>query len=851
MPRVGTQMAVHQSWTPLRPSLVLALLLAVVLSWGGPQTQAAKISADSGWVPVSGSTVTTHHRGQSAETPRYGSRITKHQQRSPRVETTTAASTTRAVTTPTPPKPNPTSKARPIRQERPANTPSSGDDEEETKSLAQQVAEGKYGLIQNELFSSGAPVRPGILSYTANLEVPRDTADNLGGLRPDEIWLSEGHVLVLSGGNLGSEGHWEPIDNYQAPPRQVKIPPNPSVPPPFPIQLQDGGPTGFVTSNGTLPFKYGPPPPGNFEPGNGIIPPYQNQPPFPHPNGSKLPPLAPPQLFRQENLTQDDDDPSIFYPPPYDFSYQQDNSSVVPPGPLVPGIVLPPPPNFFAPVNNSAVPQLFVPPGPYGELEPPPQRPPYPQDVFPPEDVLTNVITQAPPEENEIVMPDYPYKEPNVYLHHHGSPLFATKNVTPTRVQVSAPEKLIVYELPGVPPLPRGRTIVSSTPSPTALYYTLPPEPPIKLTIYSATPAPAPPKVKQHHTQTFFANAPKPRPFTSPKPPAFHTYFEIPTSTPEPVHLYPDTTPTPPKTTPAPTRTTSKPVKVTTEAPSFFPSSLAYDLPSKFVTTTPAPSPVPKGRYLPFRDDYYYDVTPAPPRYVPPQRPIARPEFDYFYNQPPRRPEPVYYNPRPNPGYYYPPQQQQQRRPIYQTPAPAYDNIFYQSPTHRPAPRPEVGFYYPPPQRNQQSVVQTTQNPIFNGLYTHHEEKFMDDITKGYFNAFGQRLTTPLPPLAPTEAIPKPISLHGDTRVNYRRPLPPINPDSEFVDVRNGGRDPSVVAYQLPGQGQRGPSHYFFLTPRYAPGDRVAREEENIRPPRSNAATVTTAPRPPVSRKQK
>jgi hypothetical protein len=444
-------------------------------------------------------------------------------------------------------------------------------------------------------------------------------------------------------------------------------------------------------------------------------------------------------------------------------------------------------------------------------------------------------VTQAPPEENEIVVPGYPKKEPNVYFHHHGSPVYITKNVTPTRVQVLPPEKLIVYELPGLPPPSRGRTLVSSTPSPTALYYTLPPEPPIKVTIYSATPAPPP--IKQHHTQTFFANAPKPRPFTSPKPAVFH----YDTTTPKSVHLYPDTTTPPPVTTPNPPK--SKPVKVvtTTEAPNYFPSSLAIDLADKYVSTTPAPlynSPAPKGRYFPFRDFYYNEgyVTPAP-QYVPP-RPPPRPIYDeYFYSPPQRRP--TYYDPQTG-GYFY--QQPQQRFPTYQTPAPAYDNLFYNpAPTRRPPPQPEVGFYYPPPQRHQQqqTAVSTTQNPIFNGLYTHHEEKFMDDITKDYFNMFGQRLTTPMPPQrAPTETIPRPISLHDDTRVNYRQPLPPINPDSEFIDVRNGGgRDPSVVSYQLPGQGQRGPSHYFFLTPRQVSGDRVPREETNkgsVRQPRGS-----------------
>nr|CAD7438083.1 unnamed protein product [Timema bartmani] len=108
-------------------------------------------------------------------------------------------------------------------------------DEEEEKTLSQQIVEGKYGLIQKELYSE-KPRRPGVLSYADNLEVPRDTADNYGGLDSGEIWLAENHVLVLRGGHFpdhnSSEGTrtrpvWPPLDGYQAPARQVKIPPNP------------------------------------------------------------------------------------------------------------------------------------------------------------------------------------------------------------------------------------------------------------------------------------------------------------------------------------------------------------------------------------------------------------------------------------------------------------------------------------------------------------------------------------------------------------------------------------------------------------------------------------------------
>ncbi|XP_050547813.1 uncharacterized protein LOC126909430 [Daktulosphaira vitifoliae] len=199
---------------------------------------------------------------------------------------------------------------------------SSNDDE---KTLTQQILEGKYGLIHKELFSDGRPPKPGVLSYSINPEVPKDNVNSLGGLVKDEIWLAENHLLVLKGGNFTqtTSVNWPYIDNYIAPPRQVKIPDNPKIPPPFPIQLEDGGPVDFVKVNGSA-----------------WRPPYQSQfQPF-------LPPPPP------SNGTFDEDDQSLYYPPKYDFVYHQENSTRVPPGPLVPGIVLPPPPNFFAPLNK-------------------------------------------------------------------------------------------------------------------------------------------------------------------------------------------------------------------------------------------------------------------------------------------------------------------------------------------------------------------------------------------------------------------------------------------------------------------------------------------------------------------
>lgn len=202
------------------------------------------------------------------------------------------------------------------------NVEESNSANDDDKTLAQQIYEGKYGLIHNELFNN-IPSRPGILSYNINPEVPKDNINNLGGLESDEIWLAENHLLVLRGGNFSDKKvKWSYIDNYIAPPRQVKIPENPKIPPPFPIQLEDNGPIDFVSVNGS-----------NWNP---IFPP-----PFP--------PILGPQ---PPNTTFDEDDQSLYYPPKYDFIYAQENSTRVPPGPLVPGIVLPPPPNFFGPLEK-------------------------------------------------------------------------------------------------------------------------------------------------------------------------------------------------------------------------------------------------------------------------------------------------------------------------------------------------------------------------------------------------------------------------------------------------------------------------------------------------------------------
>lgn len=182
---------------------------------------------------------------------------------------------------------------------------------------------------------------------------------------------------------------WPPIDDYEAPLRQVKIPANPAVPPPFPVQLKPDGPIEFIGFNGSRVVAMQPPGaapagPGAFAPvfgpqkplsgvgyNPGQIPQYitpyprnftSGQTPFP------LPPftLPPPGPYRQlnengslgnNNLTDlyDEDDPSVYYPPPYSFYYPIDDSKFANAGPLVPGIILPPPPDFFSPLEEDSV----------------------------------------------------------------------------------------------------------------------------------------------------------------------------------------------------------------------------------------------------------------------------------------------------------------------------------------------------------------------------------------------------------------------------------------------------------------------------------------------------------------
>lgn len=214
----------------------------------------------------------------------------------------------------------------------------------------------------------------------------------MGGLEADDIWLAEDHLLVVRGGAFDKKqpqgAVWPPIDDYEAPLRQVKIPAQPAVPPPFPVQLKPDGPIEFIGYNGSRVVALQPP--GAASPGQGsfapvfgtqkplagvgynpgqiphYLTPYPRNltsgetpfpiPPFPFPPTGPYRPLNDSSLA-DNNVTDlyDEDDPSVYYPPPYSFYYPIDESKLARAGPLVPGIILPPPPDFFAPLEEDTI----------------------------------------------------------------------------------------------------------------------------------------------------------------------------------------------------------------------------------------------------------------------------------------------------------------------------------------------------------------------------------------------------------------------------------------------------------------------------------------------------------------
>lgn len=663
--------------------------------------------------------------------------------------------------------------------------------DDEVKTLSQQVADGKYGLIQKELFSK--PVKkPGVLSYEANPEVPKDNIRNLGGLHKNEIWLAENHLLVLKGGNYpvhddrnedNPQSLWPPIDDYKAPLRQVKIPSHPKVPPPFPVQLEEGGPLQLLGTNNSRTFNgtidetvFAVPPPEGYVPGTGpYFPPvYQyppnittgetpfpitpnappsipgeyhpgdgSPPPFPIPlNGTyfaSLPPgaaIVPPP----DNQTDvyDEDDPSIFYPPPYSFFYPKDNSTEVPPGPLVPGIILPPPPNFFAPLEERRRPTTT---DATKQIRPtttplPPTRKIPPKITYLPTEINNElnpatVVTILPAKykTTTTARPPQRKKQPSVTI---------LKPVNYNENEVSSGKPFPVYGPP------QNATTPPKTPR-----------------VYNGD---VPPQYYYYEDVT-----------KKPPPPSQYYYYNEVT-TPRPQIFYVTSKPSPPPTTQRPR------FRLQTTKPDTFKIHIArlrQHLQSYITQRPNNPKPV-----------YQYSFQAKEPKYSV----QIQPAVEIIPNQ---------QQPTPSPGYY-------------------------QANSEQPSQ------YYSTPRPIAQYSFEVTQNPIYQNYYTKNDEKYLDDITKKYFTTvFGKKLpggTTPLPRVQSTTSRPvyvpqKPISLESDILVNYAQPRPNINPDAEYIDnaqppnnkpeivqaisVPNNQQN-SYISYQLPGDEG---AHFYFLTP--------------------------------------
>ena len=74
--------------------------------------------------------------------------------------------------------------------------------------------ESPYGLIQEVL-----PTQSGRRPAAASSNFRPFATNDLGGLRPSEVFLADGDLLILKGGTasdeIGGGNVWPPIDNYE------------------------------------------------------------------------------------------------------------------------------------------------------------------------------------------------------------------------------------------------------------------------------------------------------------------------------------------------------------------------------------------------------------------------------------------------------------------------------------------------------------------------------------------------------------------------------------------------------------------------------------------------------------
>jgi hypothetical protein len=422
---------------------------------------------------------------------------------------------------------------------------SSGD-----KNLALEIGsdDGKYALI-DKFFEIKPSQAPGLISYAPSDDFASDNQYTLGNVKENDIWLSDGHLLVLKGGDLDASlrEHWKPIDNYQRgkrPPLRIALDSN--NPPPFPVFVNDTGPPVFLGPlppfglpypppgafnesfdpsrfpppgmiplypNGTIPNNFGPfppfpggnntgsplypgPPGGGYgqggygpPPGAGPFPPFRPGPggfngnntfppppffPFPPPgnrNGSFPPQFLPPPPGFNPNISggpppgypllpplvlnpndNETDDPSIFLPPPYDFDYQDDNSSLVPPGPFAPGLVVPPPRDFYTVYNRTVSKPTYPPSTAYFGKRP--QRPNGKKPKFP----ITN-----PPDDSEeayrpILTTPLPYYTEAPYKKRKQRPGKANKDLFGNKYEpevVDNGQNSVLQQPPLIPQLPQ------------------------------------------------------------------------------------------------------------------------------------------------------------------------------------------------------------------------------------------------------------------------------------------------------------------------------------------------------------------------------------------------------------
>lgn len=760
--------------------------------------------------------------------------------------------------------------------------------DEDKKTLSQQVADGKYGLIQKELFIN--PVqRPGVISYESNSEVPKDNLNNLGGLNKSEIWLAENHLLVLKGGVFPvyealpeySKPVWPPIDDYAAPRRPVKLSKHPKVPPPFPVQLTDDGPLQILGTNFTrtlndtfFPPPYAIPSLEGYEPGSGpFFPPQSSHPsnstpgetpfatppfylPIPENNKSEggLPPQFPfpingalPPFFESlppgsailppPNITDqfDEDDLSIYYPPPYSFYYPKDNTTEVPPGPLVPGIVLPPPPNFFGLYQKST---------PKPETRKTTPRPVIHTTTRP--KVIATLPTREKlrPVYHKPATPEYTTKKQSHQSHRN-----KTVNVTilkPIQTTKKPPQVYVYdntisnkpFEEYGPPPSTgrQQKISISTTRIPLRAYFSTSSEADINLVTrlpakqsYTTKNSLQKPKQKQSMQFYYYDDAPVTNSISTPYPIEQQTQtvnitkefysntnqdsrkYSNPIVRVEPQYYF----------VPSKQYITQRPRnRVVSQTPSNnFRSHLiqiqkqiqAFQRPSTkqyqqniFIGNQEQNVPTPKPVY-----QYSFEVANYKQQHERLQIPSSVPQRNNYQSIPKytvqiepaieitTTEKPLYQN-TPPPEYYQPIPPQK----YYTSNVPTYNYQEQQKYSSAITPQPIA-----------QHSFTVTPNPLYQNYYTKQDEQLFDDITKKYFTTFGKKLrsTTPIP-IINTPAnynqgqiiyssrvqgnqphlVPPPPDLRGDILINYVKQRPAQNLASEFIQIPTQQNYPQV-----------------------------------------------------------